>query len=89
MTVNWGNQDALNWVWKQPIPMHPKLLLLAIASEGDETGQIPSDDASIETLAERCSMAQASVRRHLAWLARREFLTVAEGRIWLPQEAMQ
>lgn len=87
--VSWANQDAVNWAWKQHIPAHPKLLLLAIASEGNEMGQYPSSEASIETLAERCALSLASVRRHLTWLERREFLTVSEGRIWLPMEASQ
>lgn len=77
---------TVNWAWKQPIPARQKLVLLAVASDVDETGRCRS---SVERLAERCSLGMASVRRQLDWLESRELLQLdGDGSINLPEEAI-
>src|SRR5262245_34637680 len=56
---------AQSWAWKFNIPSVPKLVLIAIADQSDDDGQVRYRDISAEYFSQKCSMSVRNFRRHI------------------------
>ena len=73
---------AQSWAWKFNIPSVPKLVLIAIADQSDDDGEVRYRDISAEFFSQKCGMNLRNFKRHIHALEHNGYLrkTVGGGR---------
>lgn len=73
--------EAMAWAFRQKLPPKPKIVLLALADQTDETtGRVCYGKTDIKHLAQKCSVGERSLYRYLAALIRNGYAIRESGK---------
>ena len=70
---------AQSWAWKFYIPSVPKLVLIALADQSDDDGEVRYRDVSADFFSQKCGMTVRNFRRHIQALELNGYLRRAVG----------